>query len=115
MSFYVYHATSIENYRSILNDGVIKDNFGVYFANKQDYAQAFCEMRSVFSLGDEFGVIKIRKDNLRKVYKNKFLLSHDHNPAFYPKDLRAYVCWQDVNLWDVDAICGTFRSIKRVS
>lgn len=110
MSLYVYHATSEENYTKILQDGVLKANmWGVFFANKRNYAENFIFLGLDKKPGTRFAVIKIHKDKLRKKFKNKFTLSDDHNAKFFPKDLRSYVCAEDVNLAELDATHQLFE------
>jgi hypothetical protein len=110
MSLYVYHATSEENYTKILQDGVLKANmWGVFFANKRNYAENFIFLGRDIKPGTRFAVIKIRKDKLRKKFKNKFTLSDDHNEKFFPKDLRSYVCAEDVDLVELNATHQLFE------
>lgn len=74
---YWYHATSIDNARSIVKDGMLKSAWdGIYFANTSGYAENFCLMRGM----KEWAVIKVPT----KLIANKLERSYDH--AFQTPD-----------------------------
>ena len=79
---YWYHGTTLDRAKQIINYGVIKDmGFGLYFANRRDYASTFAHMRD-WTYSQPIAVFKIPTKRIPNI-----MLGTDHNPKYFPTDL----------------------------
>ena len=81
---YLYHATTqIKNVTDIMSNGFNTEE--TYFCTKVDHAAMFMD------LYHGKGVCYVLEIDVSNLNMNKLEVSDDHNPDFFPKDLKAYV------------------------
>jgi hypothetical protein len=79
---YWYHGTTRDRAKQIIDSGFLKDmSFGLYFANRSDYASTFAHMRD-WTHSQPIAVFKIPTKRIPNI-----LLGIDHDPKYFPSDL----------------------------
>ena len=98
---YWYHGTTVDKCHSIIEAGLQDKSFGLYFANRRDYAGTFARMADRYKNAKSHVVIfKIPAERIPNLE-----LGCDHNPIFFPKDLTTAVSYDCTIPVTVDDIC----------
>jgi hypothetical protein len=90
---YWYHGTTLDKAKTIISEGVLRDmGYGLYFANRNDYASTFAHMRDLPNFDQSVVVFKIPAKQIPNIE-----LGCDHNPSSFPSDLITAVSY-DCNI-----------------
>lgn len=80
---YWYHGTTIDKAENIISEGVLRDmSFGLYFANRNDYASTFAHLRDWPNYDKTVVVFKIPTGEIPNIE-----IGCDYDPSAFPKDL----------------------------
>jgi hypothetical protein len=80
---YWYHGTTVEKTQEIFKTGILEDKeFGLYFANRRDYAGNFARLADLHKARSHIVVFKIAMARIPNPE-----VGTDHLPLFFPKDL----------------------------
>lgn len=80
---YWYHGTTVERTQEIFKTGILMDRgFGLYFANRRDYAGNFARLADLNKPRSHIVVFKIATDRIPKPE-----VGTDHSLLSFPKDL----------------------------